>query len=68
MQAVLKDRFAAAGAREPLNDLCDLDRAELAALLGRVDDFDELPGRWQAALLTAESGAARSGGCGCGCG
>ena len=66
MQGVLKDRFVAAGEREPLNDLCEPDRAELAALLVRVDDFDELPGRWQAALLTAESGTAPSGGCGCG--
>jgi hypothetical protein len=64
---MLADRFAAAGAREPLNALAEPDRAELAALLLRVEDFDELPGRWQAALLAAETGASPGGGCGCGC-
>ena len=63
---MLADRFAAAGAREPLNALAEPDRAELAALLLRVEDFDELPGRWQAALLAAETGTP-SAGCGCGC-
>lgn len=62
MQAVLKDRFAAACERAPLNDLGDSDRAELSALLLRTGKFDELPGRWQAALLTAESGQAGSSG------
>lgn len=65
MQAVLKDRFAAACACEPLNALGEMDRAELTALLLRVEEFDELPGRWQAALLTAELGRG-GGGCGCG--
>ena len=63
---MLAERFAAAGTREPLSALCEPDRAELTALLLRVDDFDELPGRWQAALLSAESGVVPSGGCGCG--
>ena len=67
MPPMLVDRFAAAGAREPLNALGEPDRAELAALLLRVEDFDELPGRWQAALLAAETGASSGGGCGCGC-
>jgi hypothetical protein len=67
MPAMLAERFAVAGRREPLNALSEPDRAELAALLLRVSDFDELPGRWQAALLSAESGVAPSGGCGCGC-
>jgi hypothetical protein len=67
MPPMLAERFSAAGSREPLNALGDLDRAELTALLLRVRDFDELPGRWQAALLAAESGVAPSGGCGCGC-
>jgi hypothetical protein len=51
---VLAERFAAAGGAEPLNDLADVDRRELERLLGLVSAFDELPGRWQAALLTAE--------------
>ena len=62
---MLTDRFAAVSAREPLNALAEPDRAELTALLLRVSEFDELPGRWQAALLAAETGA--SSGCGCGC-
>ncbi|MDA0170049.1 hypothetical protein OJ998_13205 [Solirubrobacter taibaiensis] len=64
---MLADRFAAAGAREPLNALGEPDRAELSALLLRVEDFDELPGRWQAALLAAETGRGGQSGCGCGC-
>ena len=67
MPPMLADRFAAAGTREPLNALGEPDRAELTALLLRVEDFDELPGRWQAALLAAETGASSGGGCGCGC-
>ena len=68
MSSMLAERFAAADSREPLNALGEPDRAELTALLLRVHEFDELPGRWQAALLSAESGVAPSGGCGCGCG
>ena len=64
---MLTDRFAAVSARDPLNALGERDRAELTALLLRVEDFDELPGRWQAALLAAETGASSRGGCGCGC-
>ena len=65
---LLVDRFGAAAQAEPLNDLSELDRAELTALLLRVRGFEELPGRWQAALLCAEAGApAAGGGCGCGC-
>jgi hypothetical protein len=57
----LAERFAAAAGSQPLNDLAVRDRAELEALLGRVEDFDELPGRWQAALLTAETQRSSSG-------
>jgi hypothetical protein len=67
MPPMLVERFAAAASRQPLNDLGETDRAELAALLLRTDDFDELPGRWQAALLSAESDAPPKRGCGCGC-
>lgn len=67
MPPMLADRFAAAGTREPLNALAEPDRAELSALLLRVADFDELPGRWQAALLAAETGGGAQSGCGCGC-
>ena len=57
----LVERFAAAAGSQPLNDLAVRDRAELDALLSRVEDFDELPGRWQAALLTAETQRSSSG-------
>jgi hypothetical protein len=51
---LLADRFAAASHAEPLNALSELDRAELTALMLRDLDFEDLPGRWQAALLRAE--------------
>lgn len=60
MQGVLADRFSAASASEPLNALSELDRAELTALLVNGTEFEDLPGRWQAALLRAE-GAHSSG-------
>ena len=59
---MLADRFAAASANAPLNDLGDPDHAELAALLLRVGEFEDLPGRWQAALLAAEVGGQESSG------
>jgi hypothetical protein len=52
---VLTDRFAAAAEVAPLNDLAAGDRRELDALLASVSDFEDLPGRWQAALLSAEA-------------
>jgi hypothetical protein len=61
--APLRERFAAAMASEPLSDLAPGDRAELDALLARCAALEELPGRWQAALLAAESGAAAAGCC-----
>ncbi|HWT24140.1 MAG TPA: hypothetical protein VN213_11595 [Solirubrobacteraceae bacterium] len=63
----LAARFAAAAAFEPLSDLAPGDRAELAAVLAGTAAFEDLPGRWQAALLTAETRAAGgeppAGGC-----
>jgi hypothetical protein len=53
--SMLVDRFAAAADAAPLNDLGDSDRRELDALLSSVGEFEELPGRWQAALLSAEA-------------
>ena len=62
MPPMLADRFAAAGAREPLNALGEPDRAELTALLLRVAGLRRVsPGRWQAALLAAETGGGQSG-------
>ena len=54
----LPRRFALAARAEPLCALAPEARAELAAQLERVRDFDELPGKWQAALLRAEAASA----------
>ena len=59
----LRERFAAAAGGEPLSALSPDQLAELDAVLAAVGAFEELPGKWQAALLAAETGAAPSGGC-----
>jgi hypothetical protein len=64
----LAARFHAASAREPLDALPPAAAAELAALLTQVEDFEDLPGKWQAALLAAEGGPGASGVQGCHCG
>jgi hypothetical protein len=66
MSGMLSERFAAAAHAEPLNDLSPRDRAELEAQLARAGALEDLPGRWQAALLQAETGAAsHTAGCCC---
>jgi hypothetical protein len=60
---MLRERFAAAAGREPLNDLAPADRRELAALLEDAAELEDLPGRWQAALLAAEGAGAPSACC-----
>jgi hypothetical protein len=55
----LRGRVAAASGSEPLSALAAPQQAELAASLDRASAFEELPGKWQAALLAAE--AARDG-------
>jgi hypothetical protein len=57
----LAARFRAAADREPLDALPAGAAAELAALLAEVREFEELPGKWQAALLTAETAPSDSG-------
>jgi hypothetical protein len=59
----LRARFAAAAANEPLNALSAVDRTELELLLTRAAELQDLPGRWQAALLAAEGAAAPAGAC-----
>jgi hypothetical protein len=57
----LQERFEAADVRAPLS--CH-QQEELAAVLEQAGAFEDLPGKWQAALLAAESGAAApAGGC-----
>lgn len=55
---MLAERFEAAAGHEPLSGLAPADAAELAAVLRRAERFEDLPGRWQAALLSAERPAA----------
>ena len=55
----LARRFAAAAGYEPLSALSPRDRGELEALLAAgARELEDLPGRWQAALLASESAAA----------
>jgi hypothetical protein len=58
----LAARFAAAGVRGPLSARqCE----ELDAVLERARAFEDLPGKWQAALLAAEAGRPSPGGGSC---
>ena len=64
----LRRRFEAASSAEPLSGLAPAARDELAAILDRVERFEDLPGWWQAALLRAEAakrGAPLAAGGGC---
>ena len=54
----LADRFAAASGRLPLASLHPTTARELDAVLSTATAFDELPGKWQAALLAAEGAEA----------
>ena len=56
----LRRRFERAAASEPLCALSPGARAELAHHLERAVELDELPGKWQAALLRAEAAGAGS--------
>jgi hypothetical protein len=38
----------------PLCDMCDLQRREFHEALLDADTFEDLPGKWQAAILEAE--------------
>jgi hypothetical protein len=62
--STLGDRVRAAAAVPPLSELAAADRAELEREVARAGELEDLPGRWQAAILAAESGAPeRSGHC-----
>ena len=49
------DRFRSASVNPPLSDLSPAAGSELAAVLQVAERFEDLPGKWQAALLQAES-------------
>jgi hypothetical protein len=58
----LAARFRAAAAEEPLSALAPAAARELAGVLAAVAAFEDLPGKWQAALLAAERARTGSGG------
>jgi hypothetical protein len=62
----LRERVEAAAAAPPLSELSAADRAELEAELASAGSFEDLRGKWQAAVLAAELGPQAGGGsCGC---
>ncbi len=54
----LRRRFELAAGGDPLDGLSAGHAEELDAILRAVDDFDDLPGKWQAALVRAEAAVA----------
>jgi hypothetical protein len=54
----LADRVAAASGLAPLCELSSAQRAELDELLTAAGELEDLPGKWQAAVLEAELRAA----------
>jgi hypothetical protein len=66
--SALAERIAAVGTAAPIGELSAADRAELDELVVAADALEDLPGKWQAAVLEAEQRAAgeeRSHGGGC---
>jgi hypothetical protein len=56
--SALGERIAAIAAVAPIAELSRDDRAELEELAGQADALEDLPGKWQAAVLEAELRAA----------
>jgi hypothetical protein len=54
----LADRVSAAAQLAPLSGLSSAQRAELDELLASAGELEDLPGKWQAAVLEAEVRAA----------
>ena len=53
--SALYERVSVALEREPLCRISAAARAELNEVLAGADALEDLPGKWQAAILTAES-------------
>jgi hypothetical protein len=53
-RAELSRRVESVVSYPPLSELDDLQRREFHAALLEADDFEDLPGKGQAAILTAE--------------
>lgn len=54
MSAALSERVGRAVAYPPLAELDDLQRREFREALLEAGSFEDLPGKWQAAILEAE--------------
>jgi hypothetical protein len=52
--ALLSRRVGKAVGYPPLSEMSDRQRREFHEVLLDADDFDDLPGEWQAAILKAE--------------
>jgi hypothetical protein len=52
--AALSRRVGKAMAYPPLSEMNDLQRREFHEVLLDADTFEDLPGKWQAAILEAE--------------
>ncbi len=62
----LRERVKAASAAPPLNDLAAGQRQELERELALAESLEDLPGKWQAAVLESEghsTGSSRSSRC-----
>ena len=59
----LTARTRAALSSAPLSEISPAQRDELLEALAAAEDFEDLPGKWQAAILAAE-GALPGGGAG----
>jgi hypothetical protein len=57
----LAHRIEAAIARPPLSQVATSQLEELRDLAADADEIDDLPGKWQAAVLQAESGDGHAG-------
>src|SRR5215203_4258411 len=54
MSAAWSERVGRVGGYPPLSGLSDLQRREFHEALLDADTFEDLPGKWQAAILKAE--------------
>jgi hypothetical protein len=52
--AVLSPRVGKVVGYPPLSEMGDLQRREFHEALLDADEFEDLPGKWQAAILSAE--------------
>jgi hypothetical protein len=57
----LRERVEAASGTPPLSQLSAEQRAELERELAAAESFEDLRGKWQAAVLSAEQGSGVAG-------